>query len=230
MRIDDLANRAAGAMGHCGGCILISDMGVLPAHSTLGECGVFDGTNLIAMMQDDDMRIIDKYFSRMLLRGFLKLPKRFSIDPLLRLGLLELSPGGDRVVSLRINGQDLPKEVGLLTELKALTLSMVSALPCEVGNLFCLEALTIEDSTIDQLPIELGQLRSLKRLRLVGLKNLRGLPGELDMLSELSMLEVVACPNLREIPRGVAQFADYLEIKVGQTGWVYDIPATPPWA
>merc|ERR1712232_533862 len=119
-------------------------------------------------------------------------------------------------------------EVGLLAELKALTLSTVSALPCEVGNLLCLEALTIEDSTIDRLPIELGQLRSLKRLRLVGLKNLRGLPGELDMLSELAMLEVVACPNLREMPRGVAQFADYLEIKVGQTGYAYDIPVTPP--
>jgi len=204
-------------------------MGVLPAHSTLGECGVFDGTNLIAMMQDDDMRI-RQVLQQNAPERFSQTSKSFSIDPLLRLGLLELSPGGDRVVSLRINGQDLPKEVGLLTELKALTLSMVSALPCEVGNLFCLEALTIEDSTIDQLPIELGQLRSLKRLRLVGLKNLRGLPGELDMLSELSMLEVVACPNLREIPRGVAQFADYLEIKVGQTGWVYDIPATPPWA
>merc|ERR1712232_1246988 len=54
MRIDDLANRAAGAMGHCGDCLLISDMGVLPAHSTLGECSVVDGTNLIAMMQDGD--------------------------------------------------------------------------------------------------------------------------------------------------------------------------------
>jgi len=230
MRIDDLANRAAGAMGHCGDCLLISDMGVLPAHSTLGECSVFDGTNLIAMMQDGDEKIINKYFSRMLLRDLQKLPKRFSIDPLLRLGLLEFSPDRDRVVSLRIKGQELPKEVGLLTELRVLSLSMVSALPCEVGNLLCLEDLTIEDSIIDQLPIELGQLRSLKKLSLNGLKNLQGLPGELDMLSELTLLEVVACPNLTKIPRGVAQFAEYLEHRVGQTGWAYDRPAKPPWA
>jgi len=211
MQIDALANRAAGEMGHCGGCLLISEMGILPTHSTLEECSVVDGTNLIAMAHGD-VEVINKYFYKMLLRSLRKLPDppRFAIGTLVRQRLLELSPDRDRVVRLQINvrGQELPKELGLLTELRSLSLEKVKDLPCEVGNLSCLECLTIHGGTIDQLPIELGQLQSLKTLTLIRLENLQGLPDELDMLSELASLEAVDCPKLTKIPPGVAQFAN----------------------
>merc|ERR1711920_929257 len=82
--------------------------------------------------------------------------------------------------------QPLPTEIGLLTNLRRMTLGMASSLPREISNLKLLEQLRLEGGPLQELPREIGDLQSLVDLTLENLFNLEGLPAEIDMLENLS--------------------------------------------
>lgn len=66
--------------------------------------------------------------------------------------------------------ESLPKEIGLFTGLKSLTIRMeqLKRLPPEIGQLKNLEILWIPGNQIESLPLEIGQLDNLKTLNLAG--------------------------------------------------------------
>jgi hypothetical protein len=239
MRIGTLAERSAEAMG-CEKCLLISEVGILPTHGTLESCGVVDGTHLIAVAEEDDLLVVSKHFSRMLMRLMPKLPKRFSITTLVREGMLELCNDSGRLIGfntcmrLRLGGgmgilpcaQPLPEEIGLLTKLRRMTLGVAGSLPREVRNLKFLEELVLEGGFLEELPREIGELQCLQTLRLAYLPSLKALPAEIDMLVNLRSIEVVGCQKLAWLPPRAATLAHYRDCV---DSWGNEAPRTPPW-
>jgi len=64
----------------------------------------------------------------------------------------------------------LPPEIGLLTELSALTIrcTHLEEVPREIGNLSKLRKLNLSENCLKRLPVEIGELTALKFLKLDG--------------------------------------------------------------
>jgi hypothetical protein len=100
----------------------------------------------------------------------------------------------DRREVLDLGGKgldELPAEIGTLTELLALDLTRnrLTTLPAEIGRLAKLEELILSENRLVELPAEIGQLANLQILWLDGNK-LETLPAEIGGLSELRHLQI----------------------------------------
>ena len=136
---------------------------------------------------------------------------------------------------LRIEVEDLteiPKEIGNLTNLVALSISgchNLKELPKEIGNLTKLgcngdkrygDALRIQDChNLEELPKEIGNLSNLNHLEIIGCHNLKELPKEIENL-DLN-ISLYNCPNLKELPKeywnkgATRNYRIYIKIKNG---------------
>ena len=136
---------------------------------------------------------------------------------------------------LRIEVEDLteiPKEIGNLTNLVALSISgchNLKELPKEIGNLTKLgcngdkrygDALRIQDChNLEELPKEIGNLSNLNHLEIIGCHNLKELPKEIENL-DLN-ISLYNCPNLKELPKeywnkgATRNYEIYIKIKNG---------------
>lgn len=89
---------------------------------------------------------------------------------------------------------ELPAEIGRLTELKQLILSYnnISTLPPEIGNLKNLESLLLLRNKLTSIPVEICGLSKLTLLELSH-NYITELPEEIGELSELTTLDISYC-------------------------------------
>ena len=66
----------------------------------------------------------------------------------------------------------------------------MKGLPDEFGGLCSLRFLTLEYNNLSSLPKTMGELSSLKTLRLFKNKNLEALPAELVLVKKMKLLEL----------------------------------------
>lgn len=113
--------------------------------------------------------------------------------------------------TLSIDGADsfmhqLPAEIGLLTQLKALSLAgcHLSALPKEIGFLKNLEILNLNNNHFEKLPEEIGQLSALKECTISYDPKLKQLPLAFWNLNKLEILKV-SHNQLKIIPKDIGK-------------------------
>jgi Leucine-rich repeat (LRR) protein len=127
---------------------------------------------------------------------------------------------------LALNGSALPRSdvireisgaIGKLENLVDLSIigcSRLEALPAEIGKLQRLERIFLCRVSLRELPPELCQLHSLKRLQLNDLAGLEILPRDLGLLKALESLTIIECPSLRQLPASVGFLQNLEHIKV----------------
>lgn len=105
-----------------------------------------------------------------------------------------LAAVADKREVLDLSGQgldELPAEIGMLTELLALDVSKnrLSRLPAEIGRLTKLEELEASDNQFIELPTEIGELVELRKL-VLDRNRLVSLPAEIGRLTRLHSLHI----------------------------------------
>jgi hypothetical protein len=102
-----------------------------------------------------------------------------------------------------LNISDLPKEIGLLSNLQKLDLShnKIVNLPKEIGLLSNLQILDLNHNKIVNLPKEIGDLSDLKELNL-GSNNIVNLPKEIGNLFNLQRL-LLPHNNIKNLPKEI---------------------------
>jgi len=88
---------------------------------------------------------------------------------------------------------EIPSEIGLLTELEELNLSrnQLKQLPSEIGNLTKLKTLLLSNNELNTLPESIGNLTALESLNLNG-TNLKTLPHGIKNLKKLKSLKLLS--------------------------------------
>jgi internalin A len=101
--------------------------------------------------------------------------------------------------------QQLPPEVGQLTNLQKLSLSntQLSSLPSEIGQLTNLQELSLSNTQLSRLPSEIGQLTNLRILDLSNTQ-LSSLPSEIGQLTNLQELSL-SNTQLSRLPSEIGQ-------------------------
>ena len=101
--------------------------------------------------------------------------------------------------------QDLPKVIGRLNELTALSVfnNALTVLPSEIGQLTQLQMLELSANQLSSLPSEIGSLVNLTRL-FVGSNQLTELPVEIGLLTNLTRLSFNS-NRLRWLPEEFSQ-------------------------
>lgn len=107
----------------------------------------------------------------------------------------------------------LPKEIGLLTNLKGLTIhGEISELPKEIGNLTKLQYLNLNGNKLTSLPKEIGKLHSL-RIFMISDNLLTELPKEIGNLINLRQFYVTN-NNLRHLPKEIVDLPNLRQFYV----------------
>ena len=106
----------------------------------------------------------------------------------------------------------LPKEIGILTNLRHLDISynQLTTLPSEIGNLSNLVLLKAKDNLLTSLPKEIGNLVNLRKLDL-SYNELTSLPDEIGNLIKLEELQINDNPLL-VLPQSINQLK---KLKIG---------------
>ena len=116
------------------------------------------------------------------------------------------------------NLTELPKEIGILTNLKILDIKCfyLKELPKEIFNLINLEELYIRNNNLTELPKEIGILTNLKILD-IECYNLKELPKEIFNLINLEKLSI-RINNLEISPDGIEKLINlenlYIDINI----------------
>jgi hypothetical protein len=113
------------------------------------------------------------------------------------------------VLDLSGKGLDeLPAQIGMLTELAALDLSRnrLTKLPAEIGRLTKLEELILSENRLVDLPAEVGELMELRKLVLDN-NRLVSLPVEIGRLRQLRDLHVIE-NALTKLPAEIGQLVN----------------------
>ncbi|MDH4394639.1 MAG: leucine-rich repeat domain-containing protein [Limnobacter sp.] len=101
--------------------------------------------------------------------------------------------------------QDIPPQIGLLTQLKTLDLAgnLITTIPSSIGNLNGLENLVLKCNRIKALPNSIGELKHLQQLDLQA-NQLTHLP---DSISKLEALKVLMLTDncLAELPLAIGE-------------------------
>jgi Leucine-rich repeat (LRR) protein len=115
--------------------------------------------------------------------------------------LLSQLPKLDTLEMYACDLKELPKEIGLLTHLKCLNLSLnhITKIPREIKNIKALEYLNLSSNELVSLPEEIGGLSNLTQLVLTS-NDLTALPDSICNLQKLSTLtltsnDLISLPN-----------------------------------
>ncbi len=118
------------------------------------------------------------------------------------------------------------QEVGLDDEGNVISLEFIakqiSDLPPEIGALFNLRSLVIQDSGLSAIPKEIGQLSYLQRLDLFG-NRITTLPAEIGLLEKLTEL-AIQHTSLIELPKEIGQLSNLESLSLGGNS----LSAIPP--
>jgi Leucine-rich repeat (LRR) protein len=160
-------------------------------------------------------------------------------DALIR-HLVQAAESDAHTLSLRYQSlTSLPPEIGQLTNLQSLDISMnsISELPQEIENLSKLTSINFTDNELKRVPPELGLLKKLETLHLYKNK-LTTLPNEIGQLTQLreirlhwnqleslppeigllTRLEILFLPDnqLRELPQQIGHLQALVELNVAK--------------
>lgn len=106
----------------------------------------------------------------------------------------------------------IPKEIGQLSKLRILNLegTRVKEIPKEIGQLSDLRVLKLTEAGVEEIPKEIGQLSKLKELDL-SFNKISRLPKELYQLSNLKELYLGA-NEIAEIPQEIGQLSKLVRL------------------
>lgn len=106
----------------------------------------------------------------------------------------------------------LPKEISNLTNLETLNLlgNKLTSLPKEIGNLTKLQDLDLDQNKLVSLPKELGNLTNLQALSVVNNESLSSLPIELDNLTKLTYFDLFGTNlTISDVPKNLRRIAKF---------------------
>ena len=139
---------------------------------------------------------------------------------------LEVLSLGESIPPYELLPSELLKEIGKLTNLKKLYISvlrMVETLPENFGNLKNLELIDIYHSGLTSLPISFGNLKSLKKLKF-SMCGLEQLPETIGNLKNLRYMELSALYSLKTIPKGIGGLVSLKELIISGCSGPRNIP------
>ncbi|KAL8512777.1 hypothetical protein ACS0TY_019060 [Phlomoides rotata] len=114
-----------------------------------------------------------------------------------------------RVLSLAYNYdlRSIPQGIVNLIHLRKLRLFGIDKLSCEevkiIFRLYNLQTLSLEDCNIEEIPMEIENLKHLEYLYLCGNKSLEELPREIGNLIRLKYLDLRWNRSLKEVPESI---------------------------
>ena len=126
--------------------------------------------------------------------------KTAKLDSLLYARLMEQGDFLSNLMVLWLNGCDLPQ-----------------CLPPSFCRLRKLKVLTLEETTLGELPYDFGQLSSLREVNFSGCKRLVYLPVSIGGLSNLSKLELNGCELLSKLPASLCRLKMLEALRVEKT-------------
>jgi len=134
-----------------------------------------------------------------------------------------------QIVDLQIKNIEVPNCLGILTNLKKLSITCCASLeelPDSLGTLSKLEIVSLTDCpTLKQLPDSLCKLSNLKTLRLTACQSLEKLPDSLCNLSNLITLGLTACQSLEKLPDSLGTLSN---LEIIEVGGCFNLKQLPP--
>ncbi|KAH8966401.1 hypothetical protein BDL97_03G023600 [Sphagnum fallax] len=154
--------------------------------------------------------------------GNLKMLRRFRLENCMNIRQLPRSIGQlTNLQELDLSGcanlTTLPSEVGFLVALNKLNLTRCKSLlwlPPEIGSLHKLTYLNLGQCGVATLAPEIGQLRMLEDLSLLGCVRLEKLPKEIGQLGCLLQLNLGSCTGLTELPREIGRLSSLKKLSL----------------
>ncbi|KAL2629507.1 hypothetical protein R1flu_014193 [Riccia fluitans] len=123
------------------------------------------------------------------------------------------------------NVKELPSSIGELQCLEHLTVSnlQLQELPASLGRLEKLQVLKVSFSDLKELPASIGDLESLERLTVCSMR-LQGLPSRLGGMAALQMLEVSLCRELTSFPDSLGELKALRELQISSCDELRSLP------
>ncbi|KAL6626391.1 hypothetical protein ACP70R_030117 [Stipagrostis hirtigluma subsp. patula] len=114
---------------------------------------------------------------------------------------------------------------GVTFSIQHLDLVSSTSLPQCLGNLSSLRILKIEDCpNLNNLPESIGKLSSLKSVYLIGCKGIEALPESLGDLSSLYELRIMDCPKLNNLPESVQHLSSLQVLHLSECTGIQALP------
>jgi hypothetical protein len=115
--------------------------------------------------------------------------------------------------------EELPSSIGKLKNLEDLDLSLtsnLSELPLEIGDLSSLKKLDLSGSKLTSLPSSIGRLQNLEHLRLRQTKHMSNLPEEIGDLSSLNSLHLTGS-YITSLPSSIGRLQNLKNLDLDRT-------------
>ncbi|KAJ6882799.1 hypothetical protein NC651_029162 [Populus alba x Populus x berolinensis] len=126
-----------------------------------------------------------------------------------------------RAIALKIKEEtSFPKFIHKAKGLRSLLIhtkdpSLEAALPDLFKQLTCIRSLNLSESSIKQIPNQVGKLIHLRHLNLEDCKELKSLPETTCDLFNLQSLDVTQCQSLKELPKAIGKLTNLRHL------WIY---------